>query len=424
MSSAIRNLLTCSAGALFVAIGTASAEIPKTLHAFCSSTDCADGNLPFGNLLRGDDGTIYGTTIQGGVGGSGVAFALIPNGNGFSYQVIHDFCKQTDCTDGANPTTTLIIDGQGNLYGTASAGGLHFNGLAFELKPNADRSNYSFVDLYDFGSLEGRVDGSGPNSGFTYAGADTGLPYDGISPLYGTTLNGGSVDVGVGFQLTHVSGQAQRSETVLHEFCARAACTDGSGPTGLTIDGNGNLYGTAMNGGKNSGGVLFRLNAANNFSENVLYAFCRLTDCADGKNPSGAPARDTKGALFGTTTGNAGVLYRLGANGKQTVLHTFCTISGCSDGFQGGAFVVLAGGGSIYGTTQSGGTGGFAGGTVFEFNSAGLRTLYSFCSLADCSDGAHSNGLILVGKSTLFGLTGNFGPHNGGTVYRLRVQTP
>jgi uncharacterized repeat protein (TIGR03803 family) len=408
--------------------GPVSADPPKTLHSFCARPSCADGILPSENLLRGNDGTIYGTTVQGGAGNSGVVFALIPNGKRFSFQLLHTFCELTNCPDGASPITTLILDDAGDLYGTASNGGAHSGGLVFELKPNADRSKYAFVDLYDFASQAGLSDGAQPQGPLTYAGADSGAPYHGVSPLFGTTSSGGANDVGIAFELTHVSGQAQRDLTVLHNFCSRAGCADGSSPNGLIIDADGNLYGTTGSGGKGNGGVLFRLNAANSFTETVLHAFCSLPNCADGRNPVGTPARNLNGVLFGTTVfggdNNGGVLYKLALNGSETVLYSLCSVGGCADGDEPNAPVILGGHGAIYGTTSLGGTNSFSGGTIFEFDSTGFHSLYSFCALSGCADGASPSGIILVGSSTLFGITGNGGAQNDGTAYRLKVVSP
>jgi uncharacterized repeat protein (TIGR03803 family) len=52
--------------------------------------------------------------------------------------VLHSFCAETNCADGAYPAAGLIMDGAGNLYGTTFHGGASSNaGVVFELSPNA-----------------------------------------------------------------------------------------------------------------------------------------------------------------------------------------------------------------------------------------------------------------------------------------------
>jgi uncharacterized repeat protein (TIGR03803 family) len=404
-------------------IDTAAAAVPKILHSFCSRTSCTDGQLPLSALLRDTDGTLYGTTLQGGTHNAGVVFALVPNGSGFDFKVLHSFCGATNCADGSSPLGKLIVDVNGNLYGTASAGGAHSNGMVFELIPDATKTTWKRVTLYNFCPLSGCPDGQQPGNGLTYSGADTGAPFDGTSPLFGTAARGGGTNAGVAFKLTEVSGKVLRQEKVIHSFCSRTNCRDGGGPSGLTVDGNGNLYGAGTFGGQNSDGVLFRLSAANNFAETVLYDFCSLADCADGQAPTAQPVLDANGRLFGTTnSGGAhgqGTVYRLGTNGVETVLYSFCAVSGCTDGAEPQQPVALDSHGHVFGVTPLGGTNGFGNGTVFELQGTTFSLLYSFCAQPSCTDGSQPGGFILTGTDVIFGVTGGGGAHGAGTVYRF-----
>ena len=89
--------------------------------------------------------------------------------------------------------------------------------------------------------------------------------------------------------------------TLLHTFCANS-CDDGSGPTGLTLGNDGNLYGSATYDGKFSGGTIFEITPTGEFK--VLYAFCSLANCADGGIPTYPPIQGKDGNLYGGT--NAG----------------------------------------------------------------------------------------------------------------------
>ncbi len=108
----------------------------KVLHAFCKETDCSDGASPSGRLIFDRSGNLFGTTGSGGgpgCGGSGcgTVFKLAPNGT--NYKVVYGFCKQAGCTDGDSPGGGLIADRSGNLYGTTSSGGALDDGVVFKL---------------------------------------------------------------------------------------------------------------------------------------------------------------------------------------------------------------------------------------------------------------------------------------------------
>jgi len=192
---------------LFVAanmfsICNSSAATLKTLHAFefCNTGACADGSTPYGNLVGDSAGNLYGTTAGGGANAQGTVFELSPDGHGgWTYKIIYNFCSEADCEDGADPQATLIIDTNGTLYGTTQAPEA---GKAFRLTPTG--GNWELVPIHEFcGEEEGEdcIGGSNPSGGLTYAGAETGAPYDGVSALYGAAMEGGEGEAGVIYQL-------------------------------------------------------------------------------------------------------------------------------------------------------------------------------------------------------------------------------
>src|SRR5262249_32120472 len=102
----------------------------NVLHNFCEQTNCTDGSMPLGTLAVDASGNIIGTTVSGGTssedpdGGGGTVFKFTP-ANG-SFAVIYNFCTappRGSCKDGFGPQSGVIIDGAGNLYGTTSSGG-------------------------------------------------------------------------------------------------------------------------------------------------------------------------------------------------------------------------------------------------------------------------------------------------------------
>jgi hypothetical protein len=101
-----------------------------TLYSFCSQNGCADGGYPYSGLIRDPAGNLYGTTQQGGTANyanGGVVYQLRPDktGNSWKEAVLHSFCSQSHCADGSRPHEGLVMDRQGNLYGTTQYGGNH-----------------------------------------------------------------------------------------------------------------------------------------------------------------------------------------------------------------------------------------------------------------------------------------------------------
>ena len=126
--------------------------------------------------------------------------------------------------DGSEPSSPLILDAQGNLYGATAAGGVEQQGAVFKLAPDGTESV-----IYSF---HGGSDGSWP----------VGLILAGDGNFYGTTRLGGtprSEGQGTVFKLT-----PQGEETVLYVFTGQA---DGGEPmAGVVMDAQGNLNTNAM----------------------------------------------------------------------------------------------------------------------------------------------------------------------------------
>ncbi|HEY8697498.1 MAG TPA: choice-of-anchor tandem repeat GloVer-containing protein [Rhizomicrobium sp.] len=405
--------------------GAATAATLQTLYSFCSKPNCTDGNRPIAGLVEDPSGALYGNTLFGGDAKQGVIFRLTPRGGGYHQRTLHSFCSRSSCADGAYPVSNLIVDTAGNLYGLIQAGGLHQGGKAVELIPNSDRTRYRLVTLYDFCAQPYCLDGTEPDGALTYAGQQAGAPYDGTSPLYGTTVHGGSG--GVAFELTFVQGRTKRRERILYYFCTQSQCSDGGGPRGAIVDSSGDLLGTTGGGGLGNAGVVFELSPkGRDFIDTTLYKFCSLAHCADGSDPIGPLAQDADGNLFGTTNlggGGSGVVFEVVPNGtasQETVLHSFCSEgSNCTDGGAPEGGLIIDASGNLFGTATSGGEFG-NGGTIFEISSGVYRVLYSFCEQANCTDGNEPfDTLILNSSGDLLGTTGAGGEFDSGTVFML-----
>jgi uncharacterized repeat protein (TIGR03803 family) len=83
-------------------------------HGFLS------GNNPAAGFVEANDGFLYGTTFNGGGQNEGVLFRIRKTGTGF--EVLHNFCSSANCTDGSIPNG-LLLGQDGNLYGTTLEGG-------------------------------------------------------------------------------------------------------------------------------------------------------------------------------------------------------------------------------------------------------------------------------------------------------------
>ena len=267
---------------------------------------------------------------------------------------------------------------------------------------------------------------SGSNDGGDPASA---LVFDSAGNAYGTTVSGGDFGFGTVFELTPVRGGW--TETVLYSF---TGSTDGKNPHGgVTLDSQGNLYGTTVAGGDgfctgDGCGVVFKLtNSGGVWTESVIHSF---TDDNKGFGPGGQVVFDKAGNLYGETPdggkSGAGTIYQLtptqNGNWKHVVIHHF---TGGKDGAVGSlGALLLDHAGNLYGVTEVGGANGA--GTVFKVSpkpdgSWKLNTLYSFQGMPDA--GFPYGGLIFDAKRNLYGTT-YFGGANGmGAVYELTRTT-
>lgn len=252
-------------------------------------TNGSDGRDPYAGVVLDEAGNVYGSTANGGGGGVGAAFELSPvEGGGWNFQVIHTFSQWQD---GASPIDSLIFDSAGNLYGTGSFGGLPGCGnlgcgTVFELTPSS--AGWTGTAIYEFPNGK---DGGQPAAG---------LVMDSAGNLYGVT-QGYSVAGAVFTMTPSQGGWTYDLDYDLH---------NGAGPThALARDQAGNLYGTTFFGGKYNKGVVFELSPTSN---GWVYRNIHDFNGDDGENPSGGIVIDGSGNLFGTA-------YEGGAHGCGTV---------------------------------------------------------------------------------------------------------
>ena len=355
--------------------------------------------------------------IRRRVAGAGLALAImlvpavvaIASAQAQTYSVVYTFAGP----DGAGPDAGLVLDTQGNLYGTTGNGGASNYGTVFKL----DKTGKETV-LYSF---TGTPDGALP----------VGLVRDSLGNLYGTTSAGGDSACRVGYGVgcgTVFKVDTIGKESVLFRF--HAASLDGVFPrAGVVLDAQGNLYGTTYRGGNGytAGGTVFKVDATTG-NETVLHGF---GSPGDGLYPQAGLVWGAQGNLYGTTSyasggtqrNPRGTVFEMDTSGNEGPLYTF----GSTSGEYPLAGIVQDAQGNLYGTTWEGGA--YGKGTVFKLDTAGNETvLYSFTG--KIGDGAHPRAsLVLDAQGNLYGTTANGGGalacnggvlgHGCGTVFKV-----
>ncbi len=367
-----------------------------------------------------------------------IAFGFAVNATAQTETILEPF---SNGTQGGQPLAALIFDSAGNLYGTASQGGVlgqcgDFGnsgcGVVFKLSPSG--GGWTETMLYAF---TGGSDGADP---------EAGLVRDSAGNFYGTTYGGGNlsdcapIGCGVVFELSPSGGGY--TETVLYTF---TGSTDGRYPkAGLVFDSAGNLYGTASAGGSsksgcvyqhvNGCGVVFELTpgSGGSWTESVIHTF---TGGNDGLGPL-ATLTLNAGNLFGTTygggTSNKGVVFEMkqvSGVWKFAAIHSFAG----TDGQLPESSVSFNAAGDLFGTTVTGGT-DFSG-VIFEMK-PGSGGAWQFGLLHTFTGGHDGNQpfatLLLDTAGNIYGTTSSGGklsecfaagcgvlfkltPHTGGT---------
>jgi uncharacterized repeat protein (TIGR03803 family) len=370
-------------------------SLPAQTFTTLQSFDSTNGGSPEAGLVEGLNGSLYGTTQQGGVNSAGTVFAITPAG---ALTTLYNFCSIGVCADGDDPVAGLALAANGDLYGTTPGGGTKGDGTVFKITASG-----TLTTLYSFCSATACTDGSHPIARLV-------LATNGY--LYGTTEVEGAKGGGTVFKITP-SG----TYTTLYTFCSLANCADGEEAWGLVQGTNGNFYGTTEGGGANNVGTVFELTAAGVLT--TLHSF----DTTDGANPFAGLIQAANGDFYGTTyiggANGEGTAFKITPTGTLTTLYSFCSGSGCPDGANPYDGLVQGTDGNFYGTTYAGGANFY--GTVFEITPAGtLTTLHSF----DSADGEETRaGLVQGTNGLLYGTTYAGGEDFSGTVFSLSVSS-
>jgi len=334
-----------------------------------------------------------------------MAMVAAPMAQAQTFSVLHTF---TGSADGATPYGSLLLDQQGNLYGTAEAGGFTGNnctsrgcGTVFKLTHRG--SSWTFSPLYSF---QGNSDGATPVSGVSIGPNGT---------LYGTTYFGGFGE-GTVYNLRPPARAVGNilggwSETVIHNF--GSGHNDGANPGlgSVLFDPAGNMYGTTSAGGilcdfdGDTCGTVFVLTPSGGGWTVSTFPF---SGGSDGGNPLSGVVRDSAGNLYGVTDFLvfAPVAYELTPSGQgwtETPLYTF----GPSDMYAG---VIFDGAGGLYGATVDS--------TIYRLSPGGGSWNYSLLYSFSGSSGIWGT-LVRDASGNLYGATCGDGTHGQGSVFKL-----
>jgi uncharacterized repeat protein (TIGR03803 family) len=389
--------------------GSAWAKTNSTTVIYSFAGD-EDGEYPSTELVRDSAGNLYGTSVLGGDFGSGTVFEVSPSG---THTILYSF---TSGADGGQPYGGVTLDAEGNLYGTAvtgGSGGACEGGCGVAYKLTNVGGTWTQGVLHNF---TGGDDGSGPGAGLTL---------DAQGNLYGMTPTGGAYGFGTIYQL-HPKQQGGRYRfRVVHAFTGGV---DGSSASvgRLIFDPDGNLYGAATVGGAYGNGVVFQLHQRDgSWKLRTLYSFMGKPNAGF---PYGGLVFDGAGNLYGTTyydgANDFGSVYqlapRLHGSWKERVLYSF---QNGTDGAFSISNLVFDADGNLYGTTSEGGAPGCSCGTVFKMthNGPGQWTESVEYAFTGTPDGAFPyNGLVGDGAGNFYGTTVHGGADNEGSVYEFR----
>jgi uncharacterized repeat protein (TIGR03803 family) len=387
---------------LFVALqtlGIPAVNAHKSIDVLHGFGEGSGGDDPSNALVMDKKGNLYGTTLSGGKistncpEGCGVVFEIAPDGTETTLYVFKGG------HDGSAPSSPLVMDTAGDLYGTTFYGGEFDAGTIFKvprITAETDKVLHSF--------------GGGADGAFPFAG----LVRDGSGNIFGVTASGGNNNCAGGcgtiFRLA-----ADNTEAIVYAFCSQPNCADGRYPDGLSMNAADNLVGTTLAGGSDCNGVgcgtAFKV--APDGTEEVLYAF---HGGVDGAQPMDGVVTDASGNFYGITAGGGrgcggdgcGTVFKLAPNGTKTTLYAFCPnqlTQNCESGSMPNGGVIVDGRGNVYGTTVYGGaTAGSCRrgcGTIFKLTPDGReKVLYAF--LND-GDGCYPESRLLLNHDHLFG---------------------
>jgi uncharacterized repeat protein (TIGR03803 family) len=392
---------------LAILAGSAFGQTFTTLYNFGASK--TDGQAPSSGVVMDKTGNLFGVT---GIGGNqfsdGTVFELSPpavSGNPWTEAIIHRF---RGTPDGKTPLGHLTMTPNGILAGTTLHGGAGDEGTLYVFAPGTTQSTWREKILHDFGSV--------PDDVIT---PDLGL-FSAPEGFYGAD-QGGANNTGAIYLLARGTNGSAWAQNILYSF-QPIGSGDGNGPGGeLVRDAKGNFYGVTTQGGVHNLGAVYEVSSpavqGDPWTETVLYSF----NGTDGTLPAGRLLLGAGGRLFGTTNGggasSAGTVFALtpptvaGNPWTHTILYSF---TGGNDGTSPESGVIADQSGKLYGA---------AGQTIFMLTRPSSGSTWSETALHNFTgpDGFVATGPLVLSNKTLFGTTAEGGAFGVGTAFQISL---
>ena len=399
--------------------GTAFRVTPSGSVTTLTSFIGSNGLRPFGALTAAPDGNLYGMTSSGGAHSGGTIVQVTTAG---AVNAIYSF---NPSTGGAYPFGNLIVGSDGNLYGNTSTNGGTIPAVFFNvtttgtLTPLATSIKYNVfsrglgADFYGSGTdssgnnIIADVAPSGsatalytyPPAGPTSPGAPLIQTSDGT--FYGTSRGGGSSNFGTIFKMTPAG-----TITSLVPF---TQSTGGMPLAPLLLGLDNNFYGTTSQYGAGNYGSIFKVTSSGTLTTLVSFSY------NFGGGPDSALTQTSDGSFLGTTpyggTNGDGNVYKLPTTGPLSNLYAFTSGAPGSTS----SALVLGSDGNYYGTTSVGGTANQ--GTAYKISSTG--TFASLASFGAATGEFPVGNLVLARDGNFYGVTTGGGSASDGTVFMM-----
>jgi uncharacterized repeat protein (TIGR03803 family) len=355
------------------------------------SFEPSKGMLPTGRLLSFDANNLLGITTQGGLYGYGVIYKYNYKTN--TYTVLYDFGQ--DPSIGTTPCERIVFDkSSGVLFGVATAGGTHNNGVLYSF----DINSMNYKGLYNFNF-----------PGILYSAYDGALTYLDEGVLLGSFSGSGVNKVGELFTYT----LKDSTYSVIYEFDSITGR-----PVGIPLKKDSIIYCQTITdslGYAKSNIVI--INLSNN-DTSIVPIQAAFGTGAYSLAEIGI-INDSMLLCFGSSNAlyHGGGVYTLNAKSKEiTPLYFFSALTGyrpirvCPTKFGKG----------YYATNRAGGSNG--NGTFLVLDSAfGTKAVYSFN--ASTTGKIIGNKVVEAGGKKLYVLTREGGVRNEGTLLQIDYPT-
>ena len=409
LSEGVATVAVALAMVFLLAVAAGPAAQAQTYRVIHNFTNGQDGGDPASVIIDGA-GNLYGTASSGGFG-HGTVYELLHKGSGWIFSPLYSF---KGGIDGAGPSAAVVFGPDGLLYGTTYAGGVGDNGTVFDLKPSPGVCLSAICPgtetvVYRFG---GSPDGASPGAN---------LIFDQVGNIFGTTTRGGSAQCKCGTVFELTPSDSGWTETVLYSF--GAGNNDGHSPwSGVVLDSAGNLYGATAYGGLYNDGTVFQLVPSDGgWKENILYNF---QGGSDGSEPYSGVILDESGNLYGAAmvggASGGGTIFKLAPSNGSWSFSLIYSVVGIPDTTCGPyAALTMDGAGNLYGTTLC--DGAYGDGNVFKLAPSGNSWTYiSLHDFAGGSDGLEPLGSVAFDASgNLYGTTSVGGLFRPGVVWEI-----